>query len=95
MREAFALQKLLTFFNKKYWHIWDISVWNFYNPLTNDVGSFEQLGPVVYDAFIFRNISHQILQEEILIPLSVKLNKVVSLLPLQGSLVYGIELCGR
>ena len=26
MREAFALQKLLTFFNKKYWHILDISV---------------------------------------------------------------------
>ena len=26
MREAFALQKLLTFFSKKYWHISDINV---------------------------------------------------------------------
>ena len=46
MREAFALQKLLTFFNKKYWHIWDINNWNFNVPLTNDVVSFEQPGPV-------------------------------------------------
>ena len=28
-REAFALQKLLTFFNKKYWHIWEINFWKF------------------------------------------------------------------
>ena len=47
MREAFAVQKLLTFFNKKYWHIWDIKVWNFNVPLTNDVVSFEQPGPDV------------------------------------------------
>ena len=38
MREA-----ILTFFNKKYWHILDISVWNFNETLTNDVFSFEQL----------------------------------------------------
>ena len=44
MWEAFALQKLLTFFNKKYWHILDI---NFNDKLTNDVVSFEQPGPVV------------------------------------------------
>ena len=45
MWEAFALQKLLTFFDKKYRHIWDINVWNFNKSLTNDVVSFEQPGP--------------------------------------------------
>ena len=45
MREAFAVQKLLTFFQQKYWYIWDINVWNFNETLTNDVVSFEQLGP--------------------------------------------------
>ena len=46
MREAFALQKLLTFFQqKKYWHIWNVNVWNFNVSLNNDVVSFEQLGP--------------------------------------------------
>ena len=44
MREAFALQKLLTFFQQKYWHIWDINIWNFNVSLTNDVVSFEQPG---------------------------------------------------
>ena len=41
----FALQKLLTFFQQKYWHIWDINVWNFNETLTNDIVSFEQPGP--------------------------------------------------
>ena len=45
MREAFAMQKLLTFFSKKYWHIWEINFWKFNETLTNDVVSFEQLGP--------------------------------------------------
>ena len=45
MREAFALQKLLTFFHKKYWLFWDINVWNFNDTLTNDIVSFEQPGP--------------------------------------------------
>ena len=36
MREAFALQKLLTFFNKKYWQILDINIWKFNETLTND-----------------------------------------------------------
>ena len=36
------------FFNKKYWHIWDINVWNFNETLTNDVVSFEQAGPVLF-----------------------------------------------
>ena len=40
MRDAFAL-----FFDKKYWQIWDINVWNFNKMLTNDVVSFEQPGP--------------------------------------------------
>ena len=44
MREAFAMQKLLTFF-QKYWHISGTSVLNFNETLTNDVVSFEQLGP--------------------------------------------------
>ena len=48
MREAFALQKLLNFFVKKYWHVWDINVRNFNVSLTNDVISFEQPGPDLY-----------------------------------------------
>ena len=33
------------FSNEKYWHIWNINVWNFNDTLTNNVVSFEQLGP--------------------------------------------------
>ena len=36
MREAFALQKLLTFFQQKYWHILDINVRNFDETLTKN-----------------------------------------------------------
>ena len=46
------MQKLLTFFNKKYWHIWDIIIWNFNVSLTKDVVSFEQPGPDGYLAFV-------------------------------------------
>ena len=53
MREAFALQKLLTFFQQKYCHISDINVWNFNETLTNDAVSFEQPGPV--ELFEVRN----------------------------------------
>ena len=59
MREAFAVQKLLTFFQQKYWHISDINVWNFNETFINDVVSFEQPGPglfarfVINDSFIF------------------------------------------
>ena len=45
MREAFALQKLLTFFQQKFWHFSDINVSNFNETLTNDVVNFEQPGP--------------------------------------------------
>ena len=47
MREAFAMQKLLTFFQQKYWCISDINIRNFNETLTNDVVSFEQPGPDV------------------------------------------------
>ena len=47
MREAFALQKLHTFFQQKYWHILDISIWKFNETFTNGVVSFEQPGPDV------------------------------------------------
>ena len=47
MREAFAMQKLRTFFQQKYLCIWDINVWNFNRTLTNDFVSFEQPGPVI------------------------------------------------
>ena len=40
------MQKCLTFFNKKYWHIWEINLWKFNETLTNDIVSFEQPGPV-------------------------------------------------
>ena len=49
MREAFAMQKLLTFFQQKIQHIWDINNWNFNETLTNDVVSFEQPGPGLVD----------------------------------------------
>ena len=47
---AFALQKLLTFFSKKYQHIWVSLNVNFNESLTNDVVSFEQLGPEFYSS---------------------------------------------
>ena len=50
---AFALQKLLTFFSKKFQHICVILDINFNESLTNDVVSFEQLGPVKYIFFIY------------------------------------------
>ena len=42
---AFALQKLLTFFRKKFQHICVSLDVNFNESLTNDIVSFEQLGP--------------------------------------------------
>ena len=48
MREAFALQKLITFFNKNFWQFADISILNFNEMLTNEVVSFEQLGPALF-----------------------------------------------
>ena len=48
MREAFALQKLLSLFNKKYWCNSDITNRNFNETLTNDVVSFEQPGPGIF-----------------------------------------------
>ena len=42
---AFALQKLLTFFSKKFQRICVSLDVNFNDSLTNDVVSFEQLGP--------------------------------------------------
>ena len=44
-RETFALQKLLSFFQQKYWQNSDIKVWNFNETLTNNVISFEQPDP--------------------------------------------------
>ena len=35
------MQKLLTFFQQKYWRISDINVWNFNEMLTDEVVSFE------------------------------------------------------
>ena len=42
---AFALQKLLTFFSKKFQHICVSLDVNFNELLTNDIVSFEQLDP--------------------------------------------------
>ena len=44
MRETFALQKLLTLFQQKYWRISEINVLNFNETITNDVVSFKQPG---------------------------------------------------
>ena len=58
MREAFALQKLLTFFNKKYWQILDIDVWKFNEMLTNDIVSFEQPGPGLWRGLAYTDVDH-------------------------------------
>ena len=42
------MQKLLIFFQQKYWHILDVNVRNFNETVTNDVISFEQPGPANY-----------------------------------------------
>ena len=45
---AFALQKLLTFFSKTFQHICVSLDVNFNESLTNDIVSFEQLGPEMF-----------------------------------------------
>ena len=54
---AFALQKLLTFFfSKIFQHIYVSLDLNFNDSLTNDIVSFEQLGPdllMFVDVFMF------------------------------------------
>ena len=47
------------FSTKKYWHIWDINVWNFNVSLTNDVVSFEQPGPgiLLFLRFLLMHLS--------------------------------------
>ena len=52
---AFALQKLLTFFQQKISAYLCINV-NFNESLTNDVISFEQLGPGLLDTTKFKGI---------------------------------------
>ena len=39
------MQKLLKIFSKKSWRISDINVWNYTEPLTNNMVSFEQPDP--------------------------------------------------
>ena len=46
---AFALQKLLTFFQQKIPHICVSLDVNFNESLTNDIVSFEQLGPDIWE----------------------------------------------
>ena len=46
MRVAFALQKLLTFFQQKFQYICVSLDVNFNESLINDIVSFEKLGPV-------------------------------------------------
>ena len=46
MRVVFALEKLLTFFQQKYWRISDLNVWNFNKTLTNDVKSDSNKSPI-------------------------------------------------
>ena len=42
MQKLISLQNLNSFFQQKYWCIWDINVWNFNKNLTNNVISCEQ-----------------------------------------------------
>ena len=54
MSVAFAMQKPLTFFfSKKFQHICVSLGVNFNESLSNDVISFEQLGPDVYHSMCF------------------------------------------
>ena len=46
---AFAQQKLLTFFQKKFQHICVSLDVNFNDTLTNDIVSYQQLGPAFHD----------------------------------------------
>ena len=46
MREAFALQKFLTYFQQKILELFQIlTIWNFNETLTNNIVSFEPPGP--------------------------------------------------
>ena len=47
---AFALQKLLTFCSKKFQHICISLDVNFNESLTNEIISFEQLGPGIFSS---------------------------------------------
>ena len=53
---SFCTAKLFTFFQQKYWHIWDINIWNYNETLTNDVVSFEQPAPGLLYILKPRNI---------------------------------------
>ena len=55
MREAFAVQKLLIFFQQKKWQISDIMVRNFNETLTNDIVSFEQPDPGLFLVYLEYN----------------------------------------
>ena len=57
MKEAFALQKLLTYFQQKLLHIWEINFWKFNETLTNDVVSFEQPGPGCYNFGVWLHVN--------------------------------------
>ena len=52
---AFALQKLLTFFQQKISAYLRITI-NFNESLTNDIVSFEQLGPGYFFLFLHENV---------------------------------------
>ena len=43
--KASQCKRFSYFCNKKYWRISDISIWKVNEMLTNDIVSFEQLGP--------------------------------------------------
>ena len=47
---------LLTFFQQKYWHIWDTNVRNFNVSLTNDIVSFEQPALIFYCILLYPRI---------------------------------------
>ena len=50
---AFELQKLLTFFQQKFQHICVSLNVNFNESSTNDIDSFEQLGPEFYCSYLW------------------------------------------
>ena len=47
-------------YQQKWWRISDINVWNFNETLTNDVVSFEQPGPGIYQIFHVWNFNKRL-----------------------------------
>ena len=55
---SFCNEKASHIFKQKYWHFWDIRVWNVDEKFTNDIISFEQLNPAVKADLVLNCFTH-------------------------------------